>query len=168
MRFRKAGTAAAALAAIGSAVLYGAGPASADVVGTKYVSTNCIDSTCDGGLYVNYHSVATSGSGNPSGSFADFYGNLYSHDYIDSPTTGTNAFIRYYFIFDKSMGDGGGLSVKNNAASADNCSTVDGYRIYYNTGYAGHSQFISHVYGCSGSWNLDSTLKNNNASSHYA
>ncbi|WP_153542234.1 hypothetical protein [Streptomyces sp. RB17] len=58
--------------------------------------------------------------------------------------------------------------MKKGAASANNCSDVDGYRVYYKTGYLGHSQSIPHYYGCGSSTNLDSTLKNNNASSHFA
>ncbi|MFJ2847529.1 hypothetical protein ACIPD2_38790 [Streptomyces griseofuscus] len=117
---------------------------------------------------MNYHSVDTSGEGNPSGSFASFYGNVYDHGYEDVPARGTDVFYRYVFVFASGQGDGSGKAVKNNAASANNCSTVDGYRVYYNSGYAGHSQSIPHYYGCGSSTNLDSTLKNNNASSHFA
>lgn len=111
--------------------------------------------------------MAKSGQENPTGSFASFYGNIYNHGYTDVPARGTNVFIRYVFVFAAGEGDGSGAAVKNNAASANDCSTVDQYRVYYNSGYAGHSQLISHVYGCTGSYNLDSTLKNNNASSHF-
>lgn len=169
MRLRKFGATAAVLMAVGSAVVAGAGTASADIVATKYISDSCdIDGCGQGDLIMNYHSVAKSGEGNPSGSSAFFHGNIWSQGYEDVPTRGTNTFIRYVYVYAAGGGDGSGQAVKNNAASANNCSTVDGYRVYFSSGYAGHSQFISHVYGCSGSFNLDSTLKNNNASSHFA
>ncbi|WP_369392376.1 hypothetical protein AB5J72_35920 [Streptomyces sp. CG1] len=169
MRLRKLGVVAAALATVGSALLYGAGPASADIIGTKRVSDNCvIDGCSQGDLYIYYHSVANSGEGNPSGSFAQFYGNVYDQGSEDVPARGTNVFWRYLFVYYSGYGDGSGQGVKNNAAAADNCSSTDGYRIYYNSGFTGHSQSIPHYFGCGSSTNLDSTLKNNNASSHFA
>ncbi|WNM33663.1 hypothetical protein RKE30_26375 [Streptomyces sp. Li-HN-5-11] len=169
MRFRNIAVAAAALLAASSAALYGAGPAAADVIGTKRVSSNCDWDDCgDGRLYLQYNAVSNSGHENPSGSMVEFYGDIYNHGYDDVPTRGTNVFIRYIYVFESGQGAGSGQTVKNNAESANNCSTSDGYRVYYNSGYAGHSQYISHAYGCSASYNLDSTLKNNNASSHFA
>ncbi|MEU3345589.1 hypothetical protein ABZ723_11430 [Streptomyces sp. NPDC006700] len=166
MNLRRLGTAAAAMAAFGSAALYGAGPAAADT--TKYVSDNCDFMNCsEGDLYVNYHSVASSGNGNPSGSFAAFYGNI--PDYAGAYVSYNGATVTHYiYVFASGQGDGSGQLVKNNGASANNCSTVDGYRVYYNSGYAGHSQSIPHYYGCASSTNFDATLKNNNASSHFA
>ncbi|PZS27143.1 MAG: hypothetical protein DLM58_19210 [Pseudonocardiales bacterium] len=59
----------------------------------------------------------------------------------------------------KGAGAGKGLCVKNNAASVWN-RTSKTVRVYFNSGYAGHSQdFAAGVRG-----NLDATLKNNNAS----
>lgn len=158
----------AAIVAAGTAILYTATPAAA--VSTQYVSDNCDFMNCtEGDLYMNYHSVATSGNGNPSGSFAAFYGNISDHAGTYVSYNGTDAgTVHYIYVFYSGYGDGSGQLVKNNAASANNCSTVDGYRVYYNSGYAGHSQSIPHYYGCGSSTNLDATLKNNNASSHFA
>ncbi|WP_426364219.1 hypothetical protein [Streptomyces sp. E-08] len=162
------GATAAAAAAAALATVYAATPAAA--VSTQYVSDNCDYRGCtEGDLYLNYHSVADSGNGNPSGSFARFYGNQYNHAGETISYNGTDAgTVNYVFVFASGQGDGAGQLVKNNAASANNCSTVDGYRVYYNSGYAGHSQSIPHYWACASSTNLDATLKNNNASSHFA
>jgi hypothetical protein len=80
MRLKKLGATAAVATTVGSTFLFGASPASADIIDTKYISDNCvIDGCSEGDLYVYYHSVANSGQGNPSGSFAKFYGNVASH-----------------------------------------------------------------------------------------
>jgi hypothetical protein len=168
MRLRKIGVAAAALATVGSAALYGAGPAAAATT-TQYVSDNCDFMSCtEGDLYMNYHSVAVSGQSSASGSFASFYGNIEDHGGTYVSYNGGASVTHYIYVFASGQGDGSGQAVKNNSASASNCSTVDGYRVYYNSGYAGHSQSIPHYYGCAASTNLDATLKNNNASSHFA
>ncbi|WP_405938117.1 hypothetical protein OG338_16915 [Streptomyces sp. NBC_00726] len=164
---RRTGMAIAALFSAVSAVGFSGGPAAAGVT-TEYVSDNCEFMNCAyGDLILNYHSVATSGQGNPSGSFAQFYGNIYDLAGTYVNYNGASA-VHYIYIFLKGQGDGGGQKVKNNAASANNCSTVDGYRVYYNSGYAGHSQSIPHYWSCASSTNLDSTLKNENASLHFA
>ncbi|MDI5969404.1 hypothetical protein POF50_008610 [Streptomyces sp. SL13] len=156
---------AAVVAALGF-VSVAAEPSSADT--SIKVSSNCdvAGQVCTGDLYMNYHSVAKSGEENPTGSFASFYG-----DVPDQAGTalyeGANL-VQYEYVFASGLGDGSGIAVKNDAASADDCSDVDGYRVYYNSGYAGHSQAIPHYYGCAASTNLDSTLKNENASSHFA
>ncbi|MEU3659260.1 hypothetical protein AB0E77_05750 [Streptomyces sp. NPDC032940] len=167
MRSKRAGLAVAALLSAVSAVGYSGGPAAAATT-TEYVSDNCAFMNCsEGDLILNYHSVAVSGQGNPSGSFAQFYGNIYDLAGTYVSYNGATA-VHYVYVFFKGQGDGAGQAVKNNAASANNCSTVDGYRVYYNSGYAGHSQSIPHYYGCGSSTNLDATLKNNNASLHFA
>ncbi|WP_230396274.1 hypothetical protein [Streptomyces blattellae] len=60
--------------------------------------------------------------------------------------------------------------MKNNAASVQNCSSVDNYRVYYNSGYGGTSQYFAHrdPYGSCKLTNLISALKNENASQHFA
>ncbi|WP_188267782.1 MULTISPECIES: hypothetical protein [unclassified Streptomyces] len=123
----------------------------------------------EGDLYLNYRSVASSGNGNPPGSFAKFYGNIYDHAGTTISYNGTDTgTVNYVYVFSAGQGEGSGQAVKNNSASANNCSAVDGYRVYYNSGYAGHSQSIPHYWACASSTNLDATLKNNNASSHFA
>lgn len=117
------------------------------------------------GMMLFYHSTSDSYS-YPSGSFAYFYGDVYN--YAGDTVSGNT----YHYIFKSGLGDGSGQAVKNNAASAQNCNddgTLNDYRIYYNSGYAGHSQIFGHGYWCDAPIiNLDSTLKNENASQHFA
>jgi len=61
-------------------------------------------------------------------------------------------------------GNGAGQAVKNNAASAENNSSTYDYTIYYNSNYQGASQTIGDLAWENDIVNLDSTLKNNNAS----
>ncbi|MEV4426421.1 hypothetical protein ACN9M0_13875 [Streptomyces sp. R-07] len=163
----RVGATAAAAAAAALTMLYGATPAAA--VSTEYVSDNCDFMNCtEGDLYMYYHSLTTE-SGDPSGSWARFYGNIYNHAGTTVSYNGTDSgTVNYVYVFAANYGDGSGQLVKNNAAAANNCSAVDGYRVYYNSGYAGHSQSIPHYWSCGTSTNLDATLKNNNASSHFA
>lgn len=57
--------------------------------------------------------------------------------------------------------DGLGQLVKNNAASIDNRSAIYGVVVYYNSWWSGPAQAVD-----AGTWaNLNSQLKNNNASS---
>ncbi len=158
-------SAAAAFVALGS-FFVSTGPAAA--ITPVKVSSNCDVQgySCEGDLFMNYHSVANSGEENPDGSFASFYGDVPDHAGVS--VYNDAGMVDYEYVFASGQGDGSGQAVKNNAASADNCSDVDGYRVYYKSGYAGHSQAIPHYYGCSASTNLDATLKNENASSHFA
>jgi hypothetical protein len=164
---------AAAICAAAALPVLTATPASAATI-TYNVTSNCwnYSSHCSGNevvddpLYVNYHSVSTSGDGNPSGSFAEFYGNV--SNYGSETSHSENTDYVYHYVYLSGYGDGSGQAVKNNAASANNCSTVNGYRIYFYSGYSGHSQSIPHYFSCASSTNLDSTLKNNNASQHFA
>ncbi|WP_051858673.1 peptidase inhibitor family I36 protein [Streptomyces cellulosae] len=59
-----------------------------------------------------------------------------------------------------SGGNGAGLYVKNNAASVYNYDTNYSVTIYYNSNNSGPSQYFKRGTGA----NLNSTLKNNNAS----
>lgn len=171
IRTSRIGTAVVVMAAAATLPILTAGPASAATLNYN-VSSNCATypEHCSGGevvddpLYVNYHSADS--NGNVSGSFAEFYGDVYN--YASDTTHSENTDYVYHYVFLSGYGDGSGQAVKNNAASANNCSTVDGYRIYYSSGYSGHSQYIDHYYGCSFNVNLDSTLKNENASQHFA
>ncbi|GGX06912.1 hypothetical protein [Streptomyces lomondensis] len=60
--------------------------------------------------------------------------------------------------------------MKNNAASVQNCARADNYRVYYNSGYGGTSQYSAKngPYGDCNITDLISALKNSNASSHFA
>ncbi|MCP2341428.1 CHAP domain-containing protein [Actinomadura rupiterrae] len=103
------------------------------------------DGVCDSGEFCYYY------NSNEAGSVSDFTGSV--GDY------GTVQPSCYDF---KGPGAGQGLCVKNNAASVWNRT---GYtvRVYYNSNYAGASQDFAP--GASG--NLNTTLKNNNASHQF-
>jgi hypothetical protein len=152
-------------------------PAQASAPLNVYVSNNCgmYPQDCSGadmvggGLYVYYHS-RTGSALRPSGSYAVFYGDVYNYA-TDTTEIGAQTYI-YHYVYFSGKGDGSGQAVKNNAAAAISCSTItrDNYRIYYNSGYTGHSQEFDAAYYCldAPAINLDSTLKNENASQHWA
>ncbi|KNX38266.1 peptidoglycan DD-metalloendopeptidase family protein [Luteipulveratus halotolerans] len=100
------------------------------------------DGVCDSGEFCLYY------NSDNAGSVSDFAGSI--------PDYGATQPECYEF---KSAGAGQGLCVKNNAASVWN-RTGTKVRVYYNSGYAGASQdFAAGTKG-----NLNTTLKNNNAS----
>ncbi|MFF3450857.1 peptidase inhibitor family I36 protein [Streptomyces sp. NPDC002667] len=67
------------------------------------------------------------------------------------------------FYYSSGTGAGYLQYVKNNAASIDSGNDAGGYRVYYNSNYAGVYQTIG-----GNSWaNLNSQLKNNNASGRH-
>jgi hypothetical protein len=106
-------------------------------------------------LELDYHSI-----GYQSSAIAKFHGNVYDYD-------GDGTSPRYHYIF--WAGDGAGSPVKNNAAAVYNSYGQDDYRVYYYSGYTGHSQLIpANILGKDDPVNLDSTLKNENASQHFA
>ncbi|MEU8841599.1 hypothetical protein AB0D97_21100 [Streptomyces roseus] len=141
-------------------------PASATAY-TSYVSDNCDFMNCtEGDLFINYHSV-NDGQMMATGSYAKFYGNIYDYAGETRSIDGGRNTMRYVYVFYGSQGDGSGELVKNNAGSGMNCSSVDKYRVYFNSGYQGTSQEIPHYYGCTRDTNLIATLKNNNASQHF-
>jgi len=106
------------------------------------------DGACDDGEFCYYYN-----SGN-TGSISDFSGSGSINDY------GTSQPSCYDF---KGAGTGKGQCVKNHAASVWNKSKQS-VRIYFNSGLKGYYQDFAP--GARG--NLDSTLKNNNAShSHF-
>lgn len=101
--------------------------------------------TCDTGEFCYYY------NSDEAGSVSDFSDSL--DDY------GTTEPSCYDF---KGSGNGKGVCVKNNAASVWN-RTGKTVRVYFNSNYAGASQdFAAGVKG-----NLNSTLKNNNASHQF-
>jgi hypothetical protein len=100
------------------------------------------DGTCDSGEFCYYY------NSNEAGSVSDFTDS--EDDY------GTTQPTCYEF---KGAGSGEGVCVKNNAASVWN-RTSKTVRVYFNSNFAGASQDFAA--GAKG--NLNSTLKNNNAS----
>ncbi|MER7707808.1 hypothetical protein ABTX81_33560 [Kitasatospora sp. NPDC097605] len=152
----------AVVAATLTATLAGSLVVAGEASATDYfVSDNCMVNTspdCTDGtnvLYVHYNSVDANGYTNSAR--AKFLGNV--PDY-------SGAGINIHYIFSGAAGNGQG--VKNNAASVLACSSNANYRVYYNSNYGGHAQYISGDYGCNNGVNLDSTLKNNNASQAWA
>jgi hypothetical protein len=100
------------------------------------------DGVCNSGEFCYYY------NSDEAGSVSDFTGSI--ADY------GTTQPSCYDF---KGAGNGKGLCVKNNAASVWN-RTGHTVRVFYNSDYAGaHQDFAAGAKG-----NLNSTLKNNNAS----
>jgi hypothetical protein len=100
------------------------------------------DGVCNSGEFCYYY------NSDEAGSVSDFAGSI--ADY------GTTQPSCYDF---KGAGNGKGLCVKNNAASVWN-RTGHTVRVFYNSDYAGaHQDFAAGAKG-----NLNSTLKNNNAS----
>ncbi|MFJ8789468.1 hypothetical protein [Streptomyces sp. NPDC102462] len=162
----RAGAAVSAFAAA-AAVLAGAGPAEAAT--TVKVTSNCdvYGVTCTGDLWMVYNSkdLALNGDRIVS-SWADFYGNI--PDFAGRSKYVGSDLYNYVYVFNGN-GNGSGQAVKNNAASVRNCAPADNYRVYYNSDYLGHSQYFGHAsaYDCP-FVNLDSTLKNENASAHFA
>ncbi|MFC5185879.1 peptidase inhibitor family I36 protein [Actinomadura harenae] len=100
---------------------------------------------CDSGEFCYYF------NSNTQGSVSDFTGSI--ADY------GAKQPSCYDF---KGAGNGKGICVKNNAASVWNRSSST-VRVYYNSRYGGHYQ----DFGPGARGNLDSTLKNQNASHQF-
>ncbi|WP_405529818.1 hypothetical protein OG426_47885 [Streptomyces canus] len=166
---RKRLAAAATTLAAGAALLLNATPAQAAT--TFSVSDNCDVpwiNCSEGDLHLNYNSMqyATDSSGKLLTSYASFYGDVY--DYAGTSQYQGSTLYTYEYVFGNG-GNGNGQQVKNNAASVWNCAPADNYYVYYNSGYLGHSQYFRHAYAYDCYWaDLDSTLKNENASEHFA
>ncbi|MFJ8149874.1 hypothetical protein ACIQ8D_07310 [Streptomyces sp. NPDC096094] len=172
---KRVGAALATIAATAAALLGTAPTANA---ATYKVDNNCGYKVCaienaGGQLNLHYNSIANDGyySG-----VAHFYGNVYNYAGETVSANGATA-QTYNFVFGKNVvgntAAGTGQAVKNNAASVENCGPWDAYRVYYNSGYQGSSQYFAHTNGsqyCAGGKlvDLNSTLKNNNASQHFA
>ncbi len=100
---------------------------------------------------------------NCQGAVAYFYGDVPDYAGYETLTgSGTQQFeTDYDYIFENhDSANGHGQAVKNNAASVTDY-IANYFTVYYNSGYAGHSQTIISDDHC---YNLDATLKNNNAS----
>lgn len=140
------------------------------------VSDNCdvYNSGCSyGDLDIHYNTIAYDGY---YSAIASFYGNVYNYAGQDVSPNGATV-IHYKFVFGKNINNvsasGTGVAVKNQGGSVENCAPADSYRIYFNSGYAGSSQYFQSTYGalyCQSSKyvDLNSTLHNNNASQHFA
>ncbi|MFI5761999.1 hypothetical protein ACIA8F_13775 [Streptomyces sp. NPDC051563] len=150
------------------AVMATAGPAHA----AEYtVGDNCdvpwINCT-QGDLWLFYNSkdIAIQDGWIKSG-YTLFYGNVSDHFGTSQYQGSSLTSYRYIFV---GGGNGNGQYMKNNAASVWNCAPDDNYRVYFNSGYGGTSQYFQKngPYGSCNITNLISALKNNNASSHFA
>ncbi|MDX3239393.1 hypothetical protein PV392_27635 [Streptomyces sp. ME03-5709C] len=152
-----------------AALLLATSPAQAET--TFYVNDNCDVSwiTCSyGDLNVNYNTMqyGLTSDGHLLTSYASFYGNV--PDYAGASRYEGSSLVTYVYVFGNG-GNGNGQRMKNNAGSVWNCAPEDNYRIYYNSGYVGHSQYIRNAYYGSCYWtDLDSTLHDQNASQHWA
>lgn len=140
--------------------------------GTFNVTSNCdvpwVNCSNEPELWELYNSKAYSVSGGSYiTSWAEFWGDVY--DYYGTSQYQGSTLDTYRYVFNGN-GSGAWQYVKNNAGSAQNCSEVNNYRVYYNSGYAGHSQYFGHTdpYADCTWYDLDSTLKNNEASQHFA
>ncbi|MFJ6569555.1 hypothetical protein ACIQNU_19225 [Streptomyces sp. NPDC091292] len=121
-----------------------------------------------GDLWLLYNSKALAvKDGKYLTSWSSFYGNV--NDYWGTSQYQGSTLTTYRYVFNGN-GNGSWQYMKNNAASVRNCSDVDNYRVYYNSGYLGHSQYFGHTTAWASCTfvDLDSTLKNNNASQHFA
>ncbi|MCQ1576627.1 hypothetical protein [Streptomyces parvus] len=140
------------------------------------VSDNCDipQNKCSyGDLHLHYNTIAHGGY---SSARASFYGNIYNYAGQSVSPNGA-VVVHYKFVFGKNSSgnnaSGTNVAVKNQAGSVENCAPADSYRVYYNSGYAGSSQFFWHTFGsvyCAGGKQVDlnSKLHNNNASQHFA
>ncbi|MFJ9176783.1 hypothetical protein [Streptomyces sp. NPDC102360] len=86
------------------------------------------------------------------------YSGAFYRQYFNIPN-----YSGYYFSASSSGSAGAGLPVKNNVASVDNWDFNNGFRMYYNSNYAGTSQSIA----AGGAANLNTSLKNENASGKF-
>ncbi|HEY9369444.1 hypothetical protein [Streptomyces sp.] len=124
-------------------------------------------SCSEGDLWLLYNSKELAiQDGHYITSWAQFYGNV--SDYWGTSQYQGSTLTTYRYVFNGN-GNGAWQYVKNNAASVENCG-VDNYRVYYNSGYGGTSQYFAHrePWGDCNLTNLISALKNENASQHFA
>ncbi|WP_158711032.1 hypothetical protein [Streptomyces albus] len=150
------------------AVMATAGPAHA---ATYNASDNCDVPwiSCSYGdlwLFYNSKDIAIQ-DGYYKSAFTLYYGNV--DDHWGTSRYQGSSLTTYRYVFGNG-GNGNGQYMKNNAASVQNCARDDNYRVYYNSGYGGTSQYFAKngPYGDCNITNLISALKNNNASSHFA
>ncbi|MER6999105.1 peptidase inhibitor family I36 protein [Streptomyces sp. NPDC000410] len=109
---------------------------------------------------------ANAAAGCPSQAACLFYNSDFEGA-IFSQTGGIANYDGYKFVTSAypNGGSGAGQGVKNNAASVNNNNTSKSFRVYYNSNYG-----TSYAYQTFGAWtagNLNSTMKNNNASGRF-
>lgn len=170
LSLRPAYRASCAVLVSAAAVMAAADPAQA----AEYkVTDNCdvpwINCT-EGDIFLFYNSKAYSYNADGSRyvtSWSIFYGNV--SDYWGTSRYQGSSLSTYRYVFNGN-GSGSWQYMKNNAASVMNCAPADNYRIYYNSGYGGTSQYFGKngPYGDCNHTDLISALKNNNASQHFA
>ncbi|WP_433893569.1 hypothetical protein [Streptomyces sp. CA-111067] len=151
--FRRAALSMTSVGALvaGLALFSGAAQAGAAEPVTIYYKVGNTNNYTDA-LEVYYNS-------NNAGAVALFTGNVPNYA---GYTSGSNY---YTYIFDTDTAySGHGQAVKNNVASVSNESSTHDFRVYYNSGYAGPSQLIPETGSSGSATNLNSTLKNENAS----
>ncbi|MEV4425286.1 peptidase inhibitor family I36 protein [Streptomyces sp. R-07] len=90
---------------------------------------------------------------------SDYKGAMYKQEY-DTPD-----YAGRYFEASLAGSNGAGVEVKNNAASVDNWDRLSRIRIYYNSNYNGN--YAYQTIAADGKANLNSTMKNNNASGKF-
>ncbi|MEV6245900.1 peptidase inhibitor family I36 protein [Streptomyces sp. NPDC051742] len=90
---------------------------------------------------------------------SDYQGAMYKQEY-DTPD-----YAGRYFEASLAGSNGAGVVVKNNAASVDNWDRLSRIRIYYNSNYNG--SYAYQTIAANGKANLNSTMKNNNASGKF-
>lgn len=140
--------------------------------GTFNVTSNCdvpwANCSNEPALWEMHNSKSLSLSGGSyTTSWAEFWGDVYDYDGTGEYQGSTLETYRYV---SNGNGSGSGQYVKNNAGSMQSCSEVSNYRVYFDSGYGGHSQYIPHrdAYADCVWYDLDSTLKNNEASQCFA
>ena len=175
----RAGTLVAAATAAFAVPLTVAPPSQADTASPSAVITinkwnDCEvwSSDCDGdkdGTPVYFLEIDYNSTSYQYSNYAEMYGNISNYDYSEVPDQGTTYHFHYVFKQSGAPGTqpGAGTAVKNNAAAVKQCG-FDSYRVYYNSGFAGHSQNFPWDNYCNKRVNLDSTLKNENASQHFS
>ncbi|MFF9691412.1 hypothetical protein [Streptomyces sp. NPDC014623] len=167
IRFKKKAAAFATSFAAVVAVMTTAGPAHA---AEFKVTDNCDVPwiTCSYGdlwLFYNTKQYAVQ-DGYIKSAFTTFYSNVSEHSGTSQYQGSSLTTYRYVF---GNGGNGNGEYMKNNAGSVQNCARDDNYRVYYNSGYGGTSQYFAKngPYGDCNLTDLISALQNNNASSHF-
>ncbi|MEU5340020.1 MULTISPECIES: peptidase inhibitor family I36 protein [unclassified Streptomyces] len=123
-----------------------------------------------GAIALSIGSIAPAAAGDPDdcteGSACLYYNSNLGGAFVDDTGDNIDNYDPWKYSYRQS-GTGGsngiGQYVKNNAASISSGNDTGGYRVYFNSNYAGVYQTIG-----GNSWaNLNSQLKNNNASGRH-
>lgn len=135
--------------------------ASAQATTTIYQPDNCgytpaqffTTDDCEYALTLYYHQ-------NGAGGMATIFGDVSNYS---ADVEGGNTYDYEFWYMAGTDTDGAGQGIRNNAASVYNTSGMT-YVVYYYTGYSGHSQSFAPVPGFV---NLDTTLRNADASQNW-